>query len=262
MYHITQLYVYPVKSLGGISLETAQLSESGISHDRHWMLVDESGRFISQREIPELSLFKMSVTDGYFTVDYQGEVLRLEVSTTQTEETECVLFDDTLIAIKERKDYSEWFSDQLGQSVNLVRRAPNFRRHVKNHPGSVINFPDGGQYLLLGQGSLDKLNAQLDTPLPINRFRPNIVFSKGPAHAEDDWHKITIGDTHFEITKACGRCKITTVDQESAVVGKEPLSTLSQYRKFGNSVLFGQYLKLVDGTHKTLGVGDVLEVKK
>ena len=127
---------------------------------------------------------------------------------------------------------------------------------MRNHPDVAVNFADSNQYLVLGNSTLDYLNTQLEQALPINRFRPNIVFKGGMPHAEDTWNTITIGDSVFKTTKLCARCKVTTIDQETGAVGKEPLSTLARYRTVNQEVMFGAYLKLMESQTWQLTLGD------
>lgn len=257
---ITNLTTYPIKSLGGIPLDTAQLTATGFAFDRYWMLVDENGKFITQREIPMLALFRLTMSEDHISVKFNNEEIKIDKATHESKEVECTLFGDKVAAIKEHPPISDWFSDMLGTNVRLVRKAESPKRAVKNHPNFYLNFPDGGQYLILGQSALDNLNSKLDAPIPINRFRPNIVFSGGMPHVEDAWRSIQIGDTVFEITKPCERCGIPAINQETGEVGIEPVPTLAKYRRFDKKILFGQYLKLVDSKSSAISIGDHLQI--
>jgi uncharacterized protein len=260
MFNITQLFTYPIKSLGGISLDTAKLSATGFDYDRYWMLVDENGKFITQREIPILSLFRLTMSEEHITVKFKNEEIKISKTIDESSEIECILWGDKIAAINETPSISEWFSDMLGTGVRLVRKAESPKRAVRNHPDFFLNFPDGGQYLILGQGALDNLNSKLNDPIPINRFRPNIVFSGGMPHIEDAWRSIQIGDAIFEITKPCERCGIPAINQENGEVGIEPVPTLAKYRRFDNKVLFGQYLKWLGGEGAAISIGDHLQI--
>ena len=147
-------------------------------------------------------------------------------------------------------EISCWFSSQLSTECELVYMPSNVRREVD--PDYAVNqetvsFADGMPYLLIGQPSLDDLNSRLADPLPMNRFRPNLVFAGGDPYQEDEWEELLVGETLFRIVKPCARCVITTTDQESGLRGKEPLKTLAGYRKVDNKVLFGQNMILLKG---------------
>jgi len=262
MYEISELYVYPIKSLGGIALNEAKLSECGIEYDRYWMLIDDNGRFITQRDIPKLALFKLKYLNDSLIVEYENHQIAIPTSLRKSVNVVSYIWKEDVIASRESVEINNWFSQILEKQVYLVRKADNYPRYVKKHKDSGINFPDSDQYLLTGQSSLDYLNSKLENQLNINRFRPNIVFKGGEFHAEDSWKIVAIGDSKFEITKACARCKLTTINQESGELGKEPLKTLSKYRRSGGEVYFGQYLKLISSQDLTIKIGDKLIVEE
>ncbi|MEL6719116.1 MAG: MOSC N-terminal beta barrel domain-containing protein [Bacteroidota bacterium] len=257
---VTGLYVYPIKSLGGISLETAIITETGFAYDRYWMLVDENGIALTQREYPMLALFGVELLQDNVVVQLKGKELKIEKQKEDSEPMQCTLFGNGVAAIQEKAEYSEWFSDLLQTKVYLVRKATNPKRFVKNHPDAIVNFPDSNPFLILGESSLMNLNSKLDTPVPMNRFRPNIIFSESTPHIEDQWDSIQISDAIFEVTKPCARCNLTTIDQSTAAVGVEPLRTLTQYRRFDRKVLFGQYLKTINKKVGEIKVGDELHI--
>lgn len=260
-YHITELHLYPIKSLGGIALQEAKLSETGFKYDRAWMLVDEQNKFITQRECPELTLFKTELTNEGIAVHYNGNSIEITAAMpSQQHLIKTSVFRDSVIGQLERNELNQWFSEQLNQTVRLIRTTPEHPRFVENHPESIVNFSDSNQYLILGESAMQELNEKLEVPLRINRFRGNIIFKGGQAHDEDEWGRIQIGERIFEGTKRCGRCKITTIEQETAQLGKEPLATLKGYRAFGRKVCFGYYFKLVEGLGKSIRVGDEIRV--
>ena len=257
---ITDLYVYPIKSLVGIHLEEAELSETGIQFDRYWMLVNSDGKFITQREIPRLVWLQLELKADSLKVIFGDMTISIPKTLTQFDEIECEIFGDKVLGYKESDAINDWFSSILEQPVFLVRKTEHAKRPVKNHEDFYINFPDASQYLIIGKESLNHLNAKLAAPVPMNRFRANIVFEGGTAHIEDTWGDIRIGKTDFQGVKACGRCKMTTINQRTGEVGNEPLRTLASYRKEGNKILFGQYLKLVDSEDGVLRLGDEIVV--
>lgn len=261
MFEISELYVYPIKSLGGIALNEAQLSESGIEYDRYWMLIDNKGTFITQRDIPELALFRLKFLNDTLIVAYKDQEIAIPLKIKEPAPVVGHIWKEDVKVAKESDEISNWFSTVLGEKLFLVRKADNNLRHVKKHKDSFINFSDTDQYLIAGQSALDHLNSQLENQLNMNRFRPNIVFKGGVFHAEDSWKSISIGDSRFEVTNPCARCKLTTIDQESAQLGKEPLKTLSKYRRFDGEILFGQYLKLLSRHGQLIKIGDRIIVK-
>ena len=262
-YQITKLYTYPIKSLKGVSQEQVQLSPNGFAYDRFWMLARPFGRFITQREIPALALFETAFTEQGVLVKHQYSELLVPFDLAHQPDNELTvsIFGKEVNAQKESAAINAWFSEQLKEEVILVRQAKGAKRLVNRHPESAINFPDGHQFLVIGEASLDGLNQKLDKSVPMNRFRPNIVFSGGIAHEEDQWMDVQIGDHQFAHTKNCGRCKITTIDQTSGVMGQEPLKTLATYRMEVKSITFGRYLKLAGLGKKRIEVGDEIIVK-
>ena len=231
---ITELYLYPIKSLGRIALKTAQLSDRGFEYDRFWMLVRPDGQAVTQRENPKLALFKLSMTESDVIVKYENNELTIpKINSSATENITTVLFGNEVIGVREDEVFSQWFSEQLGEETILVRKSLTHRRVVPKHEESIVNFSDCCQYLTISEASMAHLNKKLDEPISIHRFRPNIVFSGGMPHCEDGFKIIQIGKSTFEGTKPCGRCKVTTVHQDTAEKGVEPLKTLATYRKQG-----------------------------
>lgn len=256
---ISALYVYPIKSLGGIALSEARLTPTGFAHDRQYMLVDANNRFITQREMPQLALFETALTDEAVRVTFDGDTidLPLQANGAHRPERDVTLFEHTLRACAVSDAIDDWFSRRLDRPVSLVAMAPDERRLADRTEDALVRFQDSSQLLVIGEQSLADLNERLPAPVGMNRFRPNIVFGGGRPYAEDDWQHITIGnDVPFEVTKPCGRCKITTVDQATGTVGEEPLRTLATYRKQGRKITFGVYLRLLNGGSPAIAVGD------
>jgi hypothetical protein len=155
-----------------------------------------------------------------------------------------------------------WFSHILGQNIRLVLMPESTRRHADGRyapKGQYVSFADGFPFLLAGQASLDDLNSRLVQPLPMNRFRPNFVFTGGTPFEEDTWANFSVGDQLFRAVKPCARCMVITTNQDTAERGVEPLKTLSTYRKFGNKIRFGQNTVWLGNGDATIRVGDVLQ---
>lgn len=261
---ISGLNVYPIKSLGGIALKKAELTNTGFAYDRYWMLVDENGKFITQREVPDLARFKLRFSSKGLIVEYEES--GIEVPFVQKHNDKRLIsveiWKEELVAQKEEAEVNDWFSQRIGRKVFLVRFSSKENRYVKRHPEAQINFPDGGQYLLLGESSLDNLNKQLDEVISIDRFRANIIFKGGGAHLEDEWESIEIGSCLFEVTKSCARCKIITINQKTGEVGKEPLQTLSKYRLFENKIWFGRFFKWQGNEGSEISIGNKIRIRK
>ncbi|GAA0880770.1 MOSC domain-containing protein [Algoriphagus jejuensis] len=257
---VQDIFIYPIKSLGGIRLNDAVVEEKGFRYDRRWMLVDAEGVSITQRKYPQLALiqvalgekglrvFKKTAEEIYVEIPYDlatGPALRVTI------------WDDQVLAKTVHPDFDVWFSNFLGVKVSLVNMPESAHRKVDARyavHGESVSFADGMPYLLIGQESLNDLNSRLEVSVPMNRFRPNIVFAGGSPFLEDSLRKIKVGELEFQIVKPCARCVLTTVDQESGVKGKEPLKTLASYRTINGKVYFGQNLvALQSGTIK---VGD------
>ncbi|SEM91683.1 hypothetical protein SAMN04488505_10739 [Chitinophaga rupis] len=264
MLAVSELYIYPVKSLGGIALPAASLTDRGFEYDRRWMLVDENNRFLSQREVPLMACLHVELHDDYLVVinihkpDFFYPI-PLQPLTTET--TMVTVWDDECPAQWVSAKADAWFSEQLEISCRLVHMPDSSHRHVDERYANnkeITSFSDGYPLLMIGQASLDDLNSRLASPLPMNRFRPNIVFTGGLPFQEDDMQQFGIGDIRFWGVKLCARCVMTTIDQQTAVKTKEPLKTLSTYRMKDNKILFGQNL-LYQG-RGTIRVGDAITI--
>jgi uncharacterized protein YcbX len=262
---VTQLHIYPVKSLAGISLEQAQVMERGFQYDRHWMITNPTGRFFTQREVPEMSLITTRIENGHLHLGHKQNTywhlsIALSAGTGQYQPT--VIWDDRPLLEHVSPEADAVLSDWMGTPARLLKvgaqtSRPADPRYVTDDPIEV-SMADGYPYLLIGQASLDDLNARLEHPVPMNRFRPNIVVEGSAAFAEDTWKLIRIGNIRFRLVKPCARCVVTTINQDTAEASKEPLQTLSSYRKEGQKVLFGQNMIALD--QGQLRVGDPVEV--
>ena len=244
MLTLSEIYIYPVKSLGGISLDSAIVEERGLRYDRRYLLVDENGLFITQRDYPQMALLKLSFNEnGFKVLNTQNNFhTTIPFEAESKEIVSVTIWDDVCNAVKVSKDLDDWFSNAVNKKCSLVYMPDSIKRVVEKKfidEDHIVSFADAYPFLIIGQSSLDDLNAKLKTPLPINRFRPNFVFSGNKPYEEDKWRDFTIGDVKFKAVKPCARCVITTTDQETANRNDEPLKTLSNYRKINNKVMFG-----------------------
>ncbi|HRH59398.1 MAG TPA: MOSC domain-containing protein [Chitinophagaceae bacterium] len=263
MLTVSELFIYPIKSLGGISVASATVTEKGFEYDRGWMLVDENNIFMTQRELPAMALLQVMLADNGLNVQHKHNHASITIPyQPQTNAMMMVqVWEDFCMAQLVSKEADEWFSEMLSISCRLVYMPADTKRTVDiNYAfnNETTSFSDGFPFLLIGQSSLDELNSRMREPLPINRFRPNIVFTGGHAFEEDELAHFTINDINFYAVKPCARCPITATNQQTAERGKEPLLALSKFRRREYNVYFGQNL-LHKGDGK-IRVGDAIEV--
>jgi uncharacterized protein YcbX len=257
---LTQLNIYPIKSCGGIALQAAELEDRGLQYDRRWMVVDEHNRFITQREKPRLALISTKITTDHLAVTAPGmEELRVPFLLSKRNPVSVIVWSDTVSVLDVGSDATEWFTRYLGSTARLVFM-PDSAERLASRRGysSQVHFGDGYPLLLISEASLEDLNTRLEEPLPMNRFRPNLVVRGCAPYAEDSWNDIQIGGVRLHIVKACERCAITTVNQSTAEKGKEPLRTLATYREREGRILFGQ--NLIHEGRGVLEVGREVEI--
>ncbi|WP_069657894.1 MOSC domain-containing protein [Arcticibacter eurypsychrophilus] len=257
MLQITELYIYPIKSLSGISVNQAEVTTRGFKHDRRWMLVDEHNRFLTQREHPQMALIQVQIAySGLLVSHAQHRSLEIPFHNLEQNKLHVVIWDDNCTAVFVGDQQDTWFSTVLNTKCRLVYMPDETKREVDQRyakPGIITSFADGYPFLLIGQASLDDLNARIQLPLPIDRFRPSIVFTGGQPYEEDRMNSFAIAGIRFNGVKLCARCTITTIDQQTGLKDKEPLTTLAKYRLKNNKVLFGQNLIHEGSGHLTIG---------
>jgi uncharacterized protein YcbX len=243
---VSALYVYPLKSARGVAVDVMELDDGGARSDRRWMAVAEDGRFLSQRTVPALALVQPCLTTDGLHLSAPGmpplAVRRPEAGSIAIEGR---VWDSAVRVLVAGNAANDWLARVLGVPTRLVYR-----------PDDAEPLTDSAPLLLVGQSSLDDLNRRLEIPVPMNRFRPNVVVQGADPYAEDAWRAIRVGDVEFEVCGPCSRCAATTIDQETGTRGVEPLRTLATYRKDGSGVNFGQNL-----AHRSAGairVGDAV----
>jgi uncharacterized protein YcbX len=258
---LSGLYVYPIKSCAGIPLDSAELSATGLRHDRRWMLVDEAGEFMSQRAYPRMALISTHLSDEQLTVSASGMPdLRIPLRQENGNLIDVEVWGDVNKGMLVGEEADRWFSAYLKFPCRLVRKPDDDPRPVDSiygADGDQTSFADGFAFLLISEASLEDLNGRLEDPLPMNRFRPNFVVRGCDAYAEDEWGQLHIGGISFRVAEGCPRCAITTTDQETGERGKEPLRTLATYRKVDGEVYFGR--NLIHDALGTVRVGDAVE---
>ncbi|HEX6279617.1 MAG TPA: MOSC N-terminal beta barrel domain-containing protein [Pyrinomonadaceae bacterium] len=243
---ISEINIYPIKSLKGISLESSPVEKRGLRFDRRWMLTDREGMFFTQRETPKMATVTVRVNGNGLIASADGfEAVNIPHEPDRGERQRVVVWQSEVDAIAYGGIVSEWFSDVLERNCQLVLMPETSERHVNERFDTgqdIVSFADGFPLLLIGEGSLAELNERLHDryrdeefgeklPLPINRFRPNLVVQGSDPFEEDLWAKIRVGEATFRVVKPCARCVVTTVDQARGEFdGKEPLKTLATFR--------------------------------
>jgi uncharacterized protein YcbX len=264
---VTSLHIYPIKSCRGMDLSEVELDDRGPLEDRRWMVVDERNDFYSQRNRPALALVRVELTDRGVAVEAPG-MPRLEVERpargAHGEDFTADVWGTDAPVRPAAPDAHAWFTRYVGTPARLVHLPDDGVRVMKDeYAGAIrerrrVTLNDGAPLLLTTEESLEDLNRRLEAPLRMNRFRPNVVVRGVGAFAEDHWTRVRIGDVTFEVAKPCARCATTTVEQETAERGKEPLRTLSTFRRAESGVLFGQ--NVAHHAPGRLRVGDELVV--
>jgi uncharacterized protein YcbX len=259
---LSELHVYPVKSLGGIALAEALVTERGLQHDRRWMVVDHEGLFLTQREHPKMATVWVDVSrDSLSLAAPDRDTVEVPLPALPVLPMRVQVWNSTVEAHTVSGEADDWISGHLGTPCRLVYM-PDTTRRASNPefagPDSAVSFADGYPFLITNEASLADLNRRAGTNLPMNRFRANLVVRGAQAWAEDQWREFTVGEVRFRSAKPCGRCQVTTTDQATGEVrGPEPLATLSTFRDSRFGVRFGMNLVAI-GTG-TLRVGDRLE---
>lgn len=256
---LSEIFVYPIKSLGGISVNSAIAEQRGLKYDRRYLLVDENNMFMTQRDFSQMALLKLSFSENGFEVlntkDSSHAIIPL--TSHSNDRLTVTIWDDECNAVRVDSDLDDWFSHAINKKCSLVYMPDDEKRIVeKNYINDehIVSFADAYPFLIIGQSSLDDLNARLEKPVPMNRFRTNFVFTGGNPFEEDNWKDFKIGEVNFKAVKPCARCVITTTNQDTAERNAEPLKTLSQYRKINNKVMFG--MNVICKNNGAVSVGD------
>ncbi len=258
---VSGLFCYPIKSCKGIALERANLSLRGLLHDREWAVVEtRTGKVLTQREEPKLCLVETAIKDGMLEWSAPGSGrMRLEIDGDEVPPyrvREAVVWGERVTAYDQGPWPAGWFSAFLKRDSTLVRMADG---HVRpSRGGTRIAFADAHELLVVSEASLEDLNGRLEAPLPMDRFRPNVVIAGCAPYAEDAWPAVAIGGVRLLGADPCVRCVITTTDQATAERGKEPLAALAAYRRAGKGVIFGRNFNGMNGG--SLAVGDEVSI--
>jgi uncharacterized protein len=266
MMQISQLFIYPVKSLSGIAKQSVEIVNTGFKHDRRWMLIDENNVFLSQRTHPQMALLQTAEGENGITVFHKQnpqEAITISFENNYDKKLMVTVWDDTCVAAEVNKNLDDWFSDILHINCKLVYMPNDTKRLVDKRYAlndEITSFSDGYPILMIGQNALDNLNKKLTEALPIDRFRPNIVFTGGHAHIEDELAAFSIDEMNFLGVKPCSRCVMTTINQQTAQKAKEPLKTLATYRMKNNKIYFGQ--NVLQQQNGFISVGSEMKIIK
>lgn len=248
MIQVSGLTIYPVKSCAGIELNSMKLDRFGPVGDRRWLVVDGNNRFMSQRELASMALLTATPEGSGLCLTYGENTLRVDMPQPNASVRTVQVWSDGVRAQDGGSEAAEWLSDILGQPCRLVYMADDCRRYVDGvyaGEGETVSFADGFPLLLIAQASLDDLNSRLSTPVPMNRFRPNLVVQGCEAFAEDGWRRIRVGEVEFDVAKPCARCAVPSIDQATGQKDSEILRVMSAYRRredrqtyFGQNLLY------------------------
>jgi uncharacterized protein len=264
---VKELYVYPIKSLGGISLSNVKVTSRGFQYDRRWMLVDNNNVFLTQRSLHVMAMLQVAITDHALKVFHKNNIeysIDVPLKTHNSNVVKVKVWDDVCDALEVDTTISTWFTQQLQVPCKLVYMPDNSRRLVDKKyaisDNDITSFSDGYPLLMISNESLTDLNNRMDTPLPMNRFRPNLVIEQVRPYQEDDMHSFEINNTLFYGVKPCSRCVVTTINQDTLQMSKEPLKTLANYRRKDNNIYFGQ--NVIPASETTLNIGDTIYIHK
>ena len=244
MIQLSALTYYPIKSCRGFDVTESNVERMGLEHDRRMMVVTPEGNFLTQREHPKLALVAPTLKNDFVTLSAPNfDSIHFMIQKSGATSPVNIWKSKDVSAVDQGDETAQWLSDWLGTSVRLVHFADGFQRKVNleyainkdDHTG----FADGYPILVISEESLQDLNSKLDSPLPMNRFRPNIVVKGCEPFEEDNWKRIKIGDVEMALVKPCPRCVVTTIDKETLAKSKEPLKTLEKYRRHELGAIFG-----------------------
>ena len=261
---LSEIFIYPVKSLAGIKVSNWSVNEKGLLHDRKWMLIDNNNQFLSQRRLPKMVLIKTQITDCELILSTPSSgSISLPLDPDDGDDCKITIWNDQYSAKTTTKYADQWLSDFLGIKCKLVYQPDDIVRAVDPDYALAtdkVNFSDGFPFLIISTASLNSLNQAMGLQLPILRFRPNLVISNCESYAEDSWREITINGIGFRLPKPCSRCSVPTIDIETAQTNKEPLTTLNRLRKWNKHVYFGQ--NALHNSQGELRIGHTIEINQ
>jgi uncharacterized protein YcbX len=267
MITVASLIYYPIKACRGFEVDETNVERMGLAGDRRMMVVTPAGGFLTQRDYPKLALVTPAISGEAVTLSAPGtDSLTVNIRTSGPTRPVDIWRSKGVLAVDQGESAAEWFSDWLGSPARLVHIADGYLRRLNakyalnadDHTG----FADGYPILLASEESLADLNSRLDEPVPMNRFRPNLVVKGCEPFAEDTWSSIRIGGIEMAVVKPCARCPVTTIDKETLAKSKEPLKTLAAYRTKEGGAMFGQNVIPLNEGRLRLGMSVEILSKK
>jgi len=260
---LAEIHVYPVKGARGVALDRTDVLAGGLRHDRRFMLLDADGVFLTQRTVPKLARLTTALEGDFLVLGAEGlgnAAVPLAAEAHEGPRRRVRVWDDEVDAVVVGGEAAELCAEHLHAHCTLVYMPPDVVRPVEapfGQAGDRVGFADAYPVLVATRASLADLNARLAAPVPMDRFRPNLVIDGGEAFEEDRYARVRVGLQTFRMPKRCARCTVTTVDQATGAVGKEPLRTLATYRADGNKVYFAQ--NAIPDLEGSVAVGDDVE---
>jgi len=244
MINLSNITYYPIKACRGFDVLESRVERMGLANDRRMMVVTPEGEFLTQREHAKLALVTPALKNDSVTLSAPNfDSIRFAIQKSGTSTPVNIWKSKGVSAIDQGDESAQWLSDWLGVSVRLVHVDEKIKRKLNRDfaisADDYTGFADGYPILIISEASLQDLNSKLGSPLPMNRFRPNIVVQNCDPFAEDTWKRIRIGDVEMALVKPCPRCEVITIDKETLERNKEPLKTLATYRKQKGGAMFG-----------------------
>jgi hypothetical protein len=246
MYFIKSLYIYPIKGLKRISVEKSYVEAEGLQYDRRWLIIDKTEhKFLSQRSHPTMALFQVKINDdGFIQINYNNDSIKFHTSEYLDKPFyNASVWGDSVKSVEISKSVSDWLSHHLGTECMLVKKATDGKREkfIKTtQTTTLMSYADGYPILIIGTASMELLNEKCSIYISDERFRPNIIIETNTPHEEDNTMQLIINDdVILKTVKPCVRCQVPQIDPSTAVFGKEPLKTLSTYRRINNEIIFG-----------------------
>jgi uncharacterized protein YcbX len=255
---VASIWLYPVKSCRGISVEAAEVVERGFALDRRWVVADADGHALTQRTVGRMALVHTALDGDAFRLTAPGQPpLRLPLVLVAGERCAVKVWGDRVEGLVDEAA-SAWLTRALGVAARAVYMPDESHRPVEGDANGLVSFADAFPFLILSEASLEDLNRRLPAPLAMQRFRPNLVVRGVAPYAEDGWARLRIDDVELRGVKRCARCVLTTIDPETGEPGPEPLRTLSTYRKEDHAIYFG--MNLVHHGRGAIRVGDPVHI--
>jgi uncharacterized protein len=242
---LSQINIYPVKSLDGFSPKSAIVEKRGLQYDRRWMITDLDGVFMTQRNTPKMAFLRATIENNFLKIsEKQNEENYIQIEIQATEKpVSVVVWQDEMLATTVSEAANAWLTQFLGAPCQLVVMPDTTDRVVEeayNTGDDIVSFADAYPFLIIGDASVYDLNERMKMSLSSRRFRANFFFSGGKPFEEGNFKEFSIGKAHFMSVKPCSRCVLTTRDPDTGKKGKEPLHTLATYRKVGHKIMFGE----------------------